>query len=119
MTFTLYGQKDGVIVKHALSPLDRRLEEIIAPMRTRLHRISNTTRKIILARDIALYSGVFRTKKRRDELSCALIHRTFVCRMGIPMIDLLHAASSTFGLLHAASAPEAIQHLLEIHMLGR
>lgn len=73
MTLTRYEQNDGVITKQAPFPLDRRLEEIIAPMGTQLHCVSNTTGKMFLARDIALDSVAFLTKTRRDELSRALV----------------------------------------------
>ena len=44
-------------------------------MRTRMHYTSNTTERVILARDIALYAVAFRTTKRGDELSRTLIQR--------------------------------------------
>ena len=75
MTFTREEQKAGVLVKQAPALLDSHLKEIITPMRTRMHYISNTTERVILARDIALYAVAFRTMKRGDELSRTLIQR--------------------------------------------
>ena len=48
-------KKAGVLIKHAPALLDSHLKEIITPMRTCMHCTSNTTERVILARDIALY----------------------------------------------------------------
>ena len=76
MTFTREEQnKAEVLVKQAPAVLDSHLKEIITPMCTRTHCTSNTTKRVILARDIALYAVAFRTTKRGDELSQTLIQR--------------------------------------------
>ena len=76
MTFTREEQKKArVLVKQAPALLDSHLKEIITPMRTRVHYTSNTTERVILARDIALYAVAFRTTKRGDDLSRTLIQR--------------------------------------------
>ena len=52
----------GVLVKQVPALLDSHLKDIIIPMRTRTHYTSNTTERVILARDIALYAVAFRTR---------------------------------------------------------
>ena len=54
MTFTREQKKAGVLVKQAPALLESHLKEIITPMRARMHYTSNTTERVILARDIAL-----------------------------------------------------------------
>ena len=76
MAFTREEQnKAGVLVKQAPALLDSHLKEIITPMRTRVYYTSNTSERVILARDIALYAVAFRTTNRGDELSRTLIQR--------------------------------------------
>ena len=73
MAFTREQKNTGVLVKQAPALLDSHLMEIITPMRTRMHYTSNTTERVILAWDIALYAVAFPTTKRGDELSRTLI----------------------------------------------
>ena len=75
VTFTREKQKKaGVLVKQAPAVLDSHFKEI-TPMRTRMHYTSNTTERVLLARDIVLYAVAFRTTKHGDELSRILIQR--------------------------------------------
>ena len=62
-----------MLVKQAPALLDSYLKEIITPMRTRTHYIFNTTERVILARDMALYAAAFPKTNRGDELSRILI----------------------------------------------
>ena len=73
IVFTREQKNAGVLVKQAPALLDSHLNEIITPMRTRLHYTSNTTEGVILARDIALYAVAFRTTNRGYKLSRTLI----------------------------------------------
>ena len=74
--FTREKQKNaGVLVKQAPVLFDSYFKEIITPTRTRMHYTSNTTERVTLARDIALYAVAFRTSKRGGELSPTLIQR--------------------------------------------
>ena len=66
MVFTREQKNTGVLVKQAPARLDSHLKDIITPMRTRTHYTSNTTERVILARDIALYAVAFRTTERGD-----------------------------------------------------
>ena len=75
MTFTREQKNAGVLVKQVPALLDSHLKEIITPMRTRVYYTSNTSERVILARDIALYAVAFRTTNRGDELSRTLIQR--------------------------------------------
>ena len=60
MAFTREEQeKAGVIVKQVPALLNSHLRAIIVPMRTRMHCTSSALERIILARDIALYSVAF------------------------------------------------------------
>ena len=68
-------KKAGVLVRQALALLHSHLKEIITPIRTRMHYTSNTTERVILAWDIALYAVAFPTTKRGDELTRTLIQR--------------------------------------------
>ena len=63
MTFTREQKNAGVLVKQVLALLDSHLKDIITPMRTRMLYTSNTTDRVILARDIALYAVAFRTTR--------------------------------------------------------
>ena len=76
MAFTREEQKKaGVAVKQAPALLNGHLRAIIVPMRTRMHCTTSALERVVLARDIALYSVAFRTTKRGDELSRTLIQR--------------------------------------------
>ena len=77
MTFTREQKNAGVLVKQVPALLDSHLKDIITPMRTRTHYTSNTTERVILARDMVLYAVVFRTTNRGDELSQTLIQHIF------------------------------------------
>ena len=74
MTFTREQKNAGVLVKQVPALLDNHLKDI-TPMRTHTHYTSNTTERVILARDIALYVVAFRATKRGDEVRQTLIER--------------------------------------------
>ena len=76
MTFTREQKNAGVLVKQVPAFLDNHLKDI-TPMRTRTHYSSNTTERVIPARDMVLYAVVFRTTNRGDELSQTLIQHIF------------------------------------------
>ena len=76
MAFTREQKNAGVLVKQVPALLDSHLKDI-TPMRTRTHYTSNTTERVILARDMVLYAVVFRTTNRGDELSQTLIQHIF------------------------------------------
>ena len=54
MAFTREQKNAGVLVKQAPAHSDSHLKEVITPMRTRTHYTSNTTERVILARDTQL-----------------------------------------------------------------
>ena len=106
MTFTREEQKKaGVLVKQAPALLDSHLNEIITPMRTRMHCTSNTTERVILARDIALYAVAFRTTKRGDELSRTLIQR---------ILRLPNESGLLFNFQWGKTMRDGADHLLTI-----
>jgi len=74
MVLTLEERKKAdVVVKQAQALLDSYLKETIAPMCTRMYCTSNTTERVILAQELALFSVAFRTTRRGDEFSRPLI----------------------------------------------
>ena len=78
MAFTRSEQKKaGVRVKQAPALLRSHLAGIIAPLRARLQGTTDIADKLILARNIALFTVAFGTTKRGDELTRTLIQRIF------------------------------------------
>ena len=78
MTFTREAQKKaGVAVKQAPAVLPSHLHTIVSPLRSRLQCTSDPYTRVVLARDLALFTVAFETTKRGDELSRTLIQRIF------------------------------------------
>ena len=77
MTFTREEQKKaGVAVKQAPAVLPSHLlHTIVSPLRARLQCTSDPYTRVVLARDLALFTVAFETTKRGDELSRTLIQR--------------------------------------------
>lgn len=76
MAFTRKQQKKaGVLVKQAPVLLHSHLESIITPLTIRLQGSSDPTERLVLARNIALFTVAFSTTKRGDELTRTLIQR--------------------------------------------
>ena len=76
MTFTREEQKKaGVAVKQAPAVLLSHLHTIVSPLRARLQCTSDPYTRVVLARDLALFTVAFETTKRGDELSRTLIQR--------------------------------------------
>ena len=76
MTFTREEQKKaGVAVKQAPAVLPSHLHTIVSPLRARLQCTSDPYTRVVLARDLALFTVAFKTTKRGDELSRTLIER--------------------------------------------
>ena len=76
MTFTREEQKKaGVAVKQAPAVLTSHLHTIVSPLRARPQCTSDPYTRVVLARDLALFTVAFETTKRGDELSRTLIQR--------------------------------------------
>lgn len=76
MAFTRTQQKKaGVLVKQAPVLLRSHLRSIVGPLTARLQWILDPTERVILARNIALFTVAFSTTKRGDELTRTLIQR--------------------------------------------
>ena len=76
MTFIREEQKKaGVAVKQAPAVLPSHLRTIASPLRARLQCTSDPYTRVVLARDLALFTVAFETTKRGDELSRTLIQR--------------------------------------------
>ena len=76
MTFIREEQKKaGVAVKQAPAVLPSHLRTIASPWRARLQCTSDPYTRVVLARDLALFTVAFETTKRGDELSRTLIQR--------------------------------------------
>ena len=76
MTFTREEQKKaGVAVKQAPAVLPSHLNTIVSPLRATLQCTSDPYTRVVLARDLALFTMAFETTKRGDELSRTLIQR--------------------------------------------
>ena len=76
MAFTPEEQKKaGVAVKQAPAVLPSHLHTIVSPLRARLQCTSDPNTRVVLARDLALFTVAFETTKRGDELSRTLIQR--------------------------------------------
>ncbi|CAM9633616.1 unnamed protein product [Laminaria digitata] len=79
MAFTRSEQKRaGVLVKQAPALLHSHLESIIRLMQQELRATINPLQKLRLARNIALFTVVFSTTKRGDELTRTLIQRMLI-----------------------------------------
>ena len=77
MTFTREEKKKaGVAVKQALAVLPSNVHTIVSPLRARLQSISDPYTRVVLARDLALFTVALETTKSGDELSHTLIQRT-------------------------------------------
>ena len=82
MTFTREEQKKvGVAVKQAPAVLPSHLHTIVSPLRTRLQCASDPYTRVVLARDLALFTVAFETTKRGDELSRTLAQRILRLRI--------------------------------------
>ena len=69
MTFTREEQKKaGVVIKQAPAVLPSQLHTIVSPLRVRLQCTSDPCTRVVLARDLALFTVAFETTKRGDEL---------------------------------------------------
>ena len=76
MMFTREEQKKaGVTVKQAPVVLLSHLHAIVSPLRVRLQCTSHPYTRVVLARNLALFTVSFKTTKRSDELSRTLIQR--------------------------------------------
>ena len=76
MTFTQKEQKKaGVAVKQAPAVLPSHLHTIVSPLRARLQCTSDPYTRVVLPRDLALFTVTFKTTKRGYELSRMLIQR--------------------------------------------
>ena len=76
MTFTREEQKEaGVAVKQAPAVLPSHLHTIVSPLRAGLQCTSDPYTRVVLARDLALFTVAFETTKRGDELNRTLIQR--------------------------------------------
>ena len=68
-------KKAGVAVKQASAVVPRHLHTIVSPLRTRLQCASDLYTRVVLARDLALFTVAFETTNHGDELSRTLIQR--------------------------------------------
>ena len=68
-------KKAGVAVKQASAVLPSHFHTIVFPLRARLQCTSDPYTRVVLARDLALFTVAFETTKRGDELSRMLIQR--------------------------------------------
>lgn len=76
MAFIRSEQKRaGVLVKQAPVLLQTDLAAIVGPMRARLQNTRDAANRLILARNIAIFTVAFSTTKRGDELTRTLIQR--------------------------------------------
>ena len=76
MTLTREEQKKaGVAVEQAPAVLPSHLHTIVSPLRARLKCTPDPYTRVVLARDLALFTVAFETTKREDELSRTLIQR--------------------------------------------
>lgn len=76
MTITQEEQKKaGVEVKQAPALLNSHLKDIIAPMHTQTNCTYSALERVVLDRDIALFSVAFQTTKWGDGLNHTFIQR--------------------------------------------
>ena len=84
LTFTREEQKKtGVAVKRAPAVLPSHLHTIVSPLRARLQCTSDRYTRIVVARDLALFTVAFEATKRGDELGRTLIQRI----LGLPNLS--------------------------------
>ena len=103
------GTEEGKsFLTQAPALLDSHHMGIITPMRTRMHCTSNTTERVILARDIMLCAVAFRTTKRWDELIRTLIQR---------ILRLPNENGLLFNFQQGKSMRDEADHLLSIHTI--
>ena len=68
-------KKAGVAVKQAPEVLPSHLHTIVSPLRASLQSTSDPYNRVVLARDLTLFTGACETTTRGDELSRTLIQR--------------------------------------------
>ena len=84
MTFTREEQrKAGGAVKQTPAVWPSHLHAIVSPLRARLQCTSDPYTRVVLARDLALFTVAFETTKRGDELSRTLIQ----CILRLPNLS--------------------------------
>ena len=106
MTFTREEYKKvGVAVKQAPAVLPSHLHTIASPLRARLNCSSDPYTRVVLARDLALFTGAFKTTKRGDELSRTLIQR---------ILRLSNLRRFLFNFQRGKTTRDGVDHLISV-----
>ena len=110
MMFTRKEQKKaGVAAKQALAVLPSHLHTIVSPLRARLQCTADAYTRVVLARDLALFTVAFETTKRGDKPSRTLIQRI----LRFPNLSVF-----LFDIQWGKTMRDGVDHLIQPRVFG-